>query len=565
MQSPKRNYTLETLAAMMGFGLLIGLVFPPVVGPFVEWVPGRKIPFALMCLGAGLMVGGVGFVISYLFLIRRVRSMAEVLRETCIREGDLTFRLPVESRDTIGTLSIYFNENIENLQVIIDAVRSAGDRMSRELQDLAAKVVNTKVIVNEFGNGTDNLNGFFTKLNTSMAEILDQITNLSSSAEQTMSTVHEQESNIRGIEEQADKLKESVDETVSSIEELAASNRQVSENASSMNTAASYTTALVDKMNEGSEQVQSFVQEVENLSTQMVEEVKGGTDCVKEVASSISEIDEIGKDLAKEFESLYKDSESIGNIVNVMQEIGDQTNLLALNAAIIAAQSGDEGKSFAVVASEIRELSERTSQSAREVSKILDGIQSGINRVHLSVEESQKGTEKTVSQAEDARKALSTLSDIVGQNQDRMAAIEGVIKEHLESGSEIAQSMNSVKSLSSEIDGATVEQQRGLELINQAAAQLEEVAKRVKNALGEQRDASAQLTEASQFVASLVRQVVDINNKHNGYMNEVKGILTEIHSSVGESNEMVERVDENRTRAQQAMLELESEIGAFQT
>ncbi len=100
-----------------------------------------------------------------------------------------------------------------------------------------------------------------------------------------------------------------------------------------------------------------------------------GSKALNTMAEKINITNDATDIVAENINSLLDKSQSIGSILNIINDISEQTNLLALNAAIEAARAGDAGRGFAVVAEEIRKLSEETGRATKDIEKILHLIQ----------------------------------------------------------------------------------------------------------------------------------------------------------------------------------------------
>ncbi|HEX4909415.1 MAG TPA: methyl-accepting chemotaxis protein [Permianibacter sp.] len=174
-------------------------------------------------------------------------------------------------------------------------------------------------------------------------------------------------------------------------------------------------------------------------------EARGGQ---KEVNNTINAIQALAQDVqsaAQVIKQLADDSARIGNILDVIRGIAEQTNLLALNAAIEAARAGEQGRGFAVVADEVRNLAQRTHTSTQEIQQMIGAIQTSTERAVAAMTTSRSRAEDAVGQAERAGSSLDTITGAVTTISDMNTQIAAAVEQQTKVTEELTRNITSIR------------------------------------------------------------------------------------------------------------------------
>ncbi len=175
----------------------------------------------------------------------------------------------------------------------------------------------------------------------------------------------------------------------------------------------------------------------------------GGSRTIGEMSQVMDEIGKMVTDTTNAVGALGNNSNQIGEIVATIEDIADQTNLLALNAAIEAARAGEQGRGFAVVADEVRQLAERTTKATSEIQRIIITLQRDVKNVMGSMEQSSQSVQHGVERVKLSGEAITDITSHIEVLTDNVAQVATAIEEQ---SATTAGVMNNIRAISGVID-----------------------------------------------------------------------------------------------------------------
>ncbi|WP_412503453.1 methyl-accepting chemotaxis protein [Shewanella indica] len=295
----------------------------------------------------------------------------------------------------------------------------------------------------EFAELSRNCNRLIDSLRGLIRGILDRSNQLAAAAEQTSAVTSQ---TTIGIQEQ----KSQVDQVATATTELSSSAQQVSHS-------ADHALSQIKQADEEAQNMRIIAEENRRTIEALADEVAKAGQVINKV---------------------HSDSDAIGSILDVIRGIAEQTNLLALNAAIEAARAGEQGRGFAVVADEVRNLASRTQESTQEIQQMIQVLQTGTQEAVAVMEQGRAQANSCVAKTEQANQALEAISESVHQAFDAGTQIANAAQEQNLVSQQVSEKLEHIALISEETAS-------GADQTAQSSHQVAQLAEELQASVGE--------------------------------------------------------------------------------
>jgi methyl-accepting chemotaxis protein len=339
---------------------------------------------------------------------------------------------------------------------------------------------------------------------------------------------------------------EAVGETAASIEEMNASIARVAGNVDGLLRVAEKTQGSMNDTEKLIADVESHASSTATLAERVIEDAARGREAVRRSLRGTEEIRDSSSTAARLMQGLGQKISNIGSIVSVIGDVADQTNLLSLNAAIIAAQAGESGKGFGVVADEIKSLAGRTNASTKEIGELIHSIQQESQALIDATMRAETAVVAGIEMTREAEAALEKIVHSAEQSTTMVRAIAEATDRQARGTRAVAAEMGTVTRTVNELAASTAEQARASTQIMTVTSRMREMVKTVESAIGTQQQNSEQVRLALAQINQMTRTLNSAQADQSRGSERILGSIEKLHTAQMAQVKSIESLETTR-------------------
>lgn len=510
----------------------------------------------------------IGFFIYYFFnryVGKRLIDINDGI--ATVRNGDLTKRLgKTADHDELSAITEGVEHLIEWLSTTVTKIKSISGAVSDAAGFLNTTFKGLANGVNRQQISTDNALISIQEALYSLDQVIETTNALIGLSDRSMGSLKDIQLLSKGVQDKMDRLASQVNHSYGTISSLSHTSRNLSAMAVSTSDSMNQAASAVWKISESVSKIGGIVKdttEISETTTNIISEK--GIVSVVEAIETMRKIDDHVTTLSRTIAALGNRSRDISKMLDVIKEVTEQTKLLSLNAQILSGQAGESGKPFAVVAAEMKALSEKTAASTREIESIVhalhDEMSSVVSSAALTTEMVSEG--KVV--AERANDVLLTILSSSERSTEMVRVIESFAAEQRMSLEQISAVFAEVQTLIAQVNHTTIQEEKGVDELFHSFGAIRTAFDDAKNAYSEQSRSIQSITENLMAANEKSRDIADASHRQHEMNEELVRIMKRVIQIGSESLKGVQSVSGRVSSISQDIDALNSEVKVFKT
>jgi len=502
-QSTGLSYLRKVFYFTHIMGLSAAALFPFAVWPQIgekAFTPG----FVLMTVLFGYTVAVSSYFFIHSTLKKQLRSQLDMLEP-------LTGKVETGG-ESLETISKALDNGVAQVQQLFEAVMSTSDKLIPYYRSLSQAALFLADRANEGLAAAKVTSKDVEVMEAKQRDVIMLIKSLSSQSQDEAALSRELSQSLEEMTRAMDHSTAKFIETTTAVEEMTASVREVANQAEDIARSVEDTAQQMDSIGESFERIKTGSASGNEAVQKVKQDAQEGLQMMTQTLDEIDLMATESQQAMAAMERLAHQAQEVGKIIGVIKELVGDTELLAFNAAIIAAKAGDEGKGFAVVADEIKDLADRTTDSAQDIQRIIQAISKDTEEALTAVE----ATVKRVNQGkENSMRTGDALNQIVHSVDLASAATDEISQLTRAQGerarlmlNDAGQSLRSVRAVAR----AMKEQRTGISRIQDGVTEMKSAADQVARGMDEQLRATRELDRGLTDRDEQIRAVIEANN-----------------------------------------------------
>ena len=446
----------------------------------------------------------------YIIFQRRVGKPVETINSALSRitAGNLTITVPEVEKGEMAGIVKGLQFLVERLSRTIGRINSLSGNVETAMEQLTVTLKTVGEAAQKQSRSIDEVIASVRAAGDAQAKTTENTDRLSRASSENVTSLLEMRSAAEEIASSTGRLFKSAGDSYAMIAEMSQTSRAIAENSGEVSSAVENTSSSVEEITASLNAVRDNTRKSSELSAHVrILLTDRGTLAIADAIDAMETIAEAVDQSAKIITGLEERSKDIEKVLSVIGEVTEKTNLLSLNAAILAAQAGEYGKGFSVVADEIRSLSDRTSTSARDIAGIVRAIQSDIHQAGNSINAGVKKVDEGKDLIMRSGEAIGETLEAAQKSAQMATVVDKATEEQAEGLKQIRLSMENVRAMIELVAKATEEERKGSSHMLDSISDVKEVAELVKKGTEEHAGGTNIISKNLELTQEMVSQI----------------------------------------------------------